>query len=323
MVARTRPAAAVAFVDTMDCLPVAEIPAGDGWTYEIKLDGYRLEAVKNNGRVTLYSRRKNVLNAKFGSIAQGLADLPDGTILDGELVALDAKGVSNFNLLQNFKSARQQIHYYAFDVLAHQGVSLIENPLTERRKILEAVLPRRPGITQSAVETGAATQILKFVKAHGLEGVIAKRAEGAYEPGKRSGAWTKTRLDLGQEFVVGGYTPGSNGFDALLIGFYRKGDLVYAAKVRAGFVPASRRAVARLFAGKTIANCPFVNVPEAGGGRWGEGLTADKMKECIWLTPELVVRVNFREWTGADHLRHTTYVATRDDKDPRKVVRET
>lgn len=307
----------------MDCLPVADIPQGEDWTYEIKLDGYRLEAIRHKSKVTVYSRRKNILNEKFGYIAEALSGLPDRTIVDGELVALDEKGISNFNLLQNFKSARQQIHYYAFDVLVHKGKSLLEHPLSERREILGEILPQNDHISLSVVETRSATQVLKFVRKHGLEGVIAKRADSAYEPGKRSGLWTKTRVDVGQEFVVGGYTPGSNGFDALLVGFYRGKDLIYAAKVRAGFVPATRREVSRGFAKLETRKCPFVNLPEVGGGRWGEGLTAEKMRECVWLKPQTVARIEFREWTGADHLRHTKFVALRDDKDPRKVVRET
>jgi ATP-dependent DNA ligase len=105
----------------MECLPVAKVPTGREWTYEIKLDGYRLEAVKNKGRVRLYSRRRNILNRKFGYIAEALEDLPDGTVLDGELVALDTDGYADFNMLQNFKSAEQRIHYYAFDLLMHKG----------------------------------------------------------------------------------------------------------------------------------------------------------------------------------------------------------
>jgi ATP-dependent DNA ligase len=107
-----------AFIETMDCLPVEKLPEGSEWTYEIKLDGYRLEAVKSNGKVTVYSRRHNVLNEKFGYIADALKKLPDETVLDGELVAVDESGKTDFNLLQNFKSAASNIHYYAFDVLS-------------------------------------------------------------------------------------------------------------------------------------------------------------------------------------------------------------
>jgi len=310
-----------AFTETMDCLPVSEVPEGPEWTYEIKLDGYRLEAVKTKGKVTVYSRRHNVLNEKFGYIADALAKLPDETVLDGEIVAMDAEGRSNFNLLQNFRSAELKIHYYAFDVLMHKGKSLIDRPLTERREILAKILPQNDHVSLSAVSTSA-SQMLKFVKEHGLEGIVAKRSDSVYEPGKRSGLWSKYRVNLSQEFVVGGFTPG-NPFDALIVGFYEGKDLMFASRVRAGFVPATRREVFSKIKGLKIAKCPFSNLPEKEPGRWGQGLTAEKMKSCIWVRPKLVVRIDFAEWTGGDKLRHTKFVALRDDKDPRKVIRET
>jgi DNA ligase D-like protein (predicted ligase) len=316
-------AAKVTFIETMECLPVSKLPEGHEWTYEIKLDGYRLEAVKNAGcHVTLYSRRRNVLNEKFHYIATALDDLPDSTVLDGELVAIDSKGRTDFNLLQNFRSAETQIHYYAFDILAHKGKDITQLPLDERRALLAKILPRNDHISLSVVEHGSAAQILKFVKQHGLEGVIAKRADSVYEPGKRSGLWTKTRINLGQEFVVGGYTPGAQGFDALIVGYYRGKDLMFAARVRAGFVPATRREVFAKIKTLKIPNCPFANLPEGSEGRWGQGLTAEKMKGCVWVKPKMVVRIDFAEWTGAGKLRHTKFVAHRDDKDPRKVVKE-
>jgi DNA ligase D-like protein (predicted ligase) len=311
------------FIESMECLPVEQIPKGPQWTYEIKLDGFRLEAVKNSGETVLYSRRRNVLNKKFHYIADALKKLPDATVIDGEVVALDQKGRSSFTLLQNFRSAETRIHYYAFDILVYRGRYLMDRPLVERRAVLEKVLPRNDHISLSAVDHGSGAKMLKFIRQHGLEGVIAKRSDSIYEPGKRSGAWSKHRINLGQEFVVGGYTPGTQGFDALIIGFYRGKDLIYAARVRAGFVPATRQAVFTQIKGLTAKKCPFVNLPELGDGRWGQGLTAEKMKECIWLKPEAVVRIDFLEWTGADHLRHTKFVGMREDKDPRKVVRET
>jgi DNA ligase D-like protein (predicted ligase) len=322
MASKSPKGASASFIETMDCLPAAKIPEGPEWTYEIKLDGYRLEAVKRKGAVTLYSRRKNVLNQKFGYIAEALEDLPDETVLDGELVGLDEQGISSFNLLQNFKSAAAQIHYYVFDVLMWKGKSLLDRPLHERRDILAKIVPRNDHIDLSVVDTRSASAILKFVKQHGLEGVIAKRGDSKYELGKRSGLWTKTRINLGQEFVVGGYTPG-NPFDALIVGFYGGKDLLFAARVRAGFVPATRREVFAQIKSLKTSKCPFVNLPESAPGRWGQGLTAEKMKSCFWVKPEVVVRIDFAEWTGADKLRHTKFVALRDDKDPRKVVRET
>jgi DNA ligase D-like protein (predicted ligase) len=309
------------FIESMECLPVSKIPEGPQWTYEVKLDGYRLEVVKEKGKITLYSRRRNVLNQKFGYIAEALKDLPDGTVLDGELVALSAEGHADFNMLQNFRSAEHQIRYYAFDVLMHKSKSFIDRPLAERRAVLGKTVPDHPKISLSAVDTSA-SRILKFVNQHGLEGVVAKRADSVYEPGRRSGAWSKYPVNLGQEFVVGGYTPG-NPFDSLIVGFYRGKDLLFAARVRAGFVPATRREVFAKIKGLKISKCPFVNLPEAAPGRWGQGLTAEKMKSCIWVKPGVVVRIDFAEWTGADKLRHTKFFAIRDDKDPRRVVRET
>ena len=306
----------------MECLPVADLPEGPEWTYEIKLDGFRLEAVKSRGTTTLYSRRGNVLNRKFPYIAQALSALPDLTVLDGELVAIDSDGRSNFSLLQNFRSAEYQIHYYVFDILIRKGKQLTHLPLEERRAILDTVVPRNDHIDISAVKKGSASTILKFVVRHGLEGVVAKRRDSFYEAGQRSGSWSKHRINEGQEFVIGGYTPGTNGIDSLIVGFYRGRDLIYSARVRAGFVPATRRQVFEQIKGLRSSRCPFVNLPETGDGRWGQGLTAEKMRKCVWLRPEAVARVDFREWTGADHLRHTKFVGLREDKDPRKVVRE-
>jgi DNA ligase D-like protein (predicted ligase) len=319
---RKWPPAKVAFIESMECLPVAKLPDGPGWTWEIKLDGYRLEAVKQSGETMLYSRRGNVLNQKFQSIADALKKLPDSTILDGEVVALDANNRSDFNLLQNFRSAETGIHYYVFDILMLKAKLLTQLTLDERRAILAKALPINDHISLSVVDRGPATHILKFVQKHGLEGVVAKRGDSVYEPGKRSGLWSKHRINQGQEFVVGGYTPATQGFDALILGFYRGKDLYFAARVRAGFVPATRREVFAKIKHLKTAKCPFVNLPEQSAGRWGQGLTAEKMKGCVWLNPETVVRIDFAEWTGGDKLRHPQYVSLREDKDPRKVVKE-
>jgi len=307
----------------MECLPVKTLPEGPAWTYEVKLDGFRLEAVKQDGEVVLYSRRGNVLNKKFQYIADALKELPDSTILDGEIVALDADNRSDFSLLQNFRSAETKIHYYAFDALMHKGKPLTQQPLAERRAILEKILPINEHVSLSVFDSGSARRMVQFVRKQGLEGVIAKREDSLYEPGKRSGLWSKYRINLGHEFVIGGYTPGSNGFDALIIGFYRGKEFLFAARVRAGFIPATRKDVYKRIASLKITKCPFANLPQKEAGRWGQGLTAEKMKGCVWLKPKAVARFDFLEWTGADHLRHPKFVAMRDDKDPRQVVRET
>ena len=313
----------VGFIETMDCLPVPKIPEGPEWTYEIKLDGYRLEVVRSGGKTALYSRRQIVLNQKFNYIATALKDLPDGTVLDGELVALGPDGRPDFNLLQNFRSAESRIIYYAFDILIHKNRDLTGLPLSERRTIMDTVIKSAEHVALSQVSDRSAAEMLKFVKTHGLEGVVAKRSDSVYQPGQRTGLWSKYRINLGQEFVIGGYVPSHLGVDSLVVRFYRGKDLIYAARVRAGLVPATRREIFEKIKHLKAPKCPFANLPEASAGRWGQGLTAEKMKECVWLRPEVVVQIQFLEWTGADHLRHTKFVVLRDDKDPLKVVRET
>jgi DNA ligase D-like protein (predicted ligase) len=310
------------FIEPMECLPAEQIPEGGLWTYELKLDGYRIEAVKTGGKVTLYSRRGTDLSQRFKSIVSALASLPDETVIDGELVALDEQGKPNFNLLQNFRSSESHIMLYAFDVLARRGEDLRKRPLAKRREILASTVKPHEHLGISQVSHQTASEMLEFVKSHGLEGVIAKRADSIYEPGRRSGLWVKKRLNLSQEFVIGGYVPSHLGVDSIVIGVYRGKDLHYAARVRAGFVPLTRRQVFERIRPLETTKCPFVNLPEKDAGRWGEGLTAEKMKECVWVKPRIVAEIEFLEWTGADHLRHTKFVGLRDDKDPRSVGRE-
>jgi ATP-dependent DNA ligase len=254
-----------------------------GATEEVKLDGFRLEVIKDRGQVTLYSRNGNVLNKKFPYIAEALMGLPDGTILDGELVALDKEGKPNFGLLQNFRSAASRIHFYPFDILIQKRKNLMGSTLGERRAALHCLIVPSAHVSLSVVTQGSADEMLRMVKNHGLEGVVAKRVDGVYQPGKRTGLWAKHRINLGQEFVIGGYTPGSHGIDAIIVGFYRGKELIYAARVRAGFVPATRRKVFDEIKGLKTTKCPFANLPELSDGRWGAGLTAAKMKDCVWL----------------------------------------
>ena len=257
------------FIEPMECLPVATIPEGDQWTYELKLDGYRLEAVKSRGKVTLYSRRGIDLTKRFDYIAEALQPLPDETVIDGELVALDEQARPNFNLLQNFRSAASHITFYAFDIMTHQGKSVMDLPLVKRRAVLANVLVTNEHAGLSLFLEKTAAQMLRFVRSHGLEGIIAKRSESVYQPGKRTGLWTKTRVNLSQEFVIGGYIPSQLGLDSIVVGFYKGRDLYYAARVRAGFVPTTRRKTSEAIRHLKTPKCPFVNLPEKEAGRWG------------------------------------------------------
>ena len=166
------------------------------------------------------------------------------------------------------------------------------------------------------------SDLIQAVRAQGFEGLVAKRLDSTYASGQRSGAWRKMRVNQGQEFVIGGYTAGGRSFDALIFGYYEGNQLLYAARTRNGFTPASRADLMQRFHGRTIAECPFANLPEKRAGRWGQGLTKEKMADCRWLKPELVGQFEFVEWTADAHLRHARFIGLREDKNPQDISRE-
>jgi DNA ligase D-like protein (predicted ligase) len=311
-----------AFIEPMECLAVSKLPNGPQWVSEIKLDGYRVEAFRTSGGVMFHSRNGKSLAKKFPYIVEALHDLPPDTVIDGELVALDESGRPVFNRLQNYGDASQNIRHFVFDVIVLKGRDLTRVAFLERRALLAELPFNNPRIAISEFLTVSAETMLAAVKEQGLEGVVAKRKDSLYEAGKRSGAWLKHRVNNGQEFVIGGYTPGPNGVDAILVGYYRGDDLIYVARTRNGFVPASRRSLFRRLSPLRTGDCPFSNLPETRKARWGEAMTAEKMKECLWVRPDLVAQIDFLEWTNADHLRHSKFVGLREDKDPRRVTKK-
>jgi DNA ligase D-like protein (predicted ligase) len=272
--------------------------------------------------IQLFSRNNNNLNSRFPVIAETLAGLPNETLIDGEIVALDDAGRPAFNLLQN-EGTDPDVYYYAFDALIYRGRSLLTRPLDERRKVLAAVLADVDDPVRTAVTLAApVSDLMAAVKRFGLEGIVAKRRGSHYESGRASGAWLKVRVSAGQELVVGGYLPGARPFDALLVGYYNGSALHFVAKVRTGFTAKAKAEIAARFAGLEGEKCPFDNLPERKNARGGLALTMEAMKQCRWLKPKLVVQVAFTEWTLNGHLRHASFVALRDDKDPRDVVHE-
>jgi ATP-dependent DNA ligase len=196
--------------------------------------------------------------------------------------------------------------------------------LTVRRDLIKRhVLPKLADpIRYSPVLESSLNGLIRSVKQQGLEGLVAKRRDSKYEPGLRSGAWIKMRVNQGQELVIAGYTPSPKNFDALVIGYYENGKLMYAARTRNGFTPASRAELFRKLKPLEITDCPFANLPEKKAGRWGAGLTAAKMAECRWVKPVLVGQFEFVEWTEDAHLRHSRFVALREDKKAKEVSRE-
>jgi bifunctional non-homologous end joining protein LigD len=316
--------AKASFIPPMLLQRVSSLPDGPQWSYEVKLDGYRVLAVKANGKVLLRSRNNKDFNAKYPSIAKALASLPDETVIDGEVVALDASGRPSFNLLQNVGSSKANLVYYVFDILVLEGKDVMQEPLSVSHDMLrERVLKGlKEPVRESPQLSASLPELVKAVRAHGFEGIVAKRLDGRYEPGQRSGAWLKMRVNQGQEFVIGGYTPGAGSFDALIFGYYEGSNLLYAARTRNGFTPVTRGQLYRRFQGLEIAECPFTNLPESRSGRWGVGLTSEKMEQCRWLKPVLVGQFEYLEWTPDNHLRHARFIGLRDDKNPREVRRE-
>lgn len=317
------PKTEASFIEPMECLSVSKLPEGLEWLWEIKLDGYRALAVKSGTGVTLFSRRRKSLNRQFPYIVGALADVPAGTVVDGEVVAIDDSGRPDFNLLQNSRADASRIQYYIFDLLCWEDRDLTRVPLVERRALLKSVVViREKRIRIADYFEAAPNDLLAAVREQGLEGIIGKRKDSVYQPGKRSGAWIKYRVNRGQEFVIGGYFPGPHGFDSLIIGYYDGDRLMYVARTRNGFVPASRRQVFSRLKHLVTPTCPFANLPETRRSRFGEELNAEKMKKAMWLRPEAVAQIEFLEWTEGDRLRHSKFVGLREDKNPRSVVKE-
>jgi bifunctional non-homologous end joining protein LigD len=233
----TRGAIKARFIEPMLLQRKERLPVGPDWLYEIKLDGYRALAIKNDGRAALRSRNDNDFSRRYPTIVKALAALPNETVIDGELVALDETGKPSFNVLQNYGSSPADVFYYVFDVLVLASRDVMGEPLASRRALLEKrILPKLHDPVRYSLELKASLpDLITSVKAQGLEGLVAKKRSGVYEPGQRSGSWQKMRVNQGQEFVIGGYTPSDRNFDALIIGYYEKGKLLYAGRTRNGF----------------------------------------------------------------------------------------
>jgi bifunctional non-homologous end joining protein LigD len=319
-----------AYIAPMKPLLVTALPkpAAD-WLYEIKFDGYRALALKGGAGAELRSASDKPLT--FPEVAEAVAALPCASaIIDGEVVALDAQGRPSFQLLQNLADSSDPppLCYYVFDLLELDKRDLRGLPAIERKallaKLLEGAAPSL--IRLSASLEGAPDRLVEEVRRVGLEGLVAKRRDSVYEAGRRSPNWQKFRILNEQEFVIGGYTaPGGTRthFGALLVGYYREGKLIFAAKVGTGFTEALLEKLHRQFQPMRREGCPFVNLPDSSAGRWSSGITASKMRTCVWLKPDLICQVRFAEWTREGGLRQPVFLGLRDDKPASAVVRET
>lgn len=311
------------FVAPMLATLVRTLPEGPQWEYELKLDGYRLQAVKQGDKVRLYSRRGSDFTKKFARIAASVSKIrAPSVVLDGEAVAVDEHGKPSFQMLQNRASlpAGWQLAYYAFDLLHLNGQDLKGLPLKERRALLEGVLGNS-GVLLSQSLPGTLRQIMAAVKQHGLEGIVAKRLDSKYQAGRRSDVWLKHPLKPKQEFIIGAFRLDGKRLELLLVGYFENGKLLFAGKVHQGLNPANRAALLKVLQPLRCDKCLFANLPTTKAGHWGEGVTAEEMTDYIWLRPQVVADIGFAEWTTGGVLRHAEFVALREDQVPTEVLR--
>jgi bifunctional non-homologous end joining protein LigD len=296
----------------------AEVPIGEGWLFEVKWDGYRAIGTMRSGELTLTSRNGNDLTERFRPIVSRIEraiKTPD-CVLDGEVCALDEQGRATFSAMQQGKTGTRYI-YVVFDVLEVEGEPLIDLPLTERRKRLEALIDRRNKVVQLSETFDDGHALYDAAKAQGFEGIVAKKADSRYFLGKRTRDWLKIKTHGRQEFVIAGYTRGqgrrSGGFGALIMGYYRDGELVYAGNVGTGFTDDEIDRLLAKLRPLERKKPPFATVPKMPKVR----------KDAVaWVAPELVAEVEFVEWTHDGRLRAPVYKGLREDKPTTDVRRE-
>jgi bifunctional non-homologous end joining protein LigD len=276
--------------------------------HEVKLDGYRMQAVIAGGASRLLTRSGLDWSARFPETTAALAKLPDA-VLDGELCALDAQGNPDFPALQAAMEAGTtgSLVYFTFDLLAGGGTQLLDRPLTERKAALAALLARRRGpirYVEHFAEPGEA--LLRSACRMGLEGIVSKRAEAPYRPG-RNLDWLKSKCRGGDEFVIGGYGAGAKGRMTLLLGAWRDGRLIHVGRVGSGIGAAEQAALEARLKKLRRATSPFANLAKAERG-------------AVWVEPRLVAAVDYAGWTGDGMLRQASFKAVREDKPPEEVA---
>jgi bifunctional non-homologous end joining protein LigD len=297
---------------------VAEAPEGPEWLHELKFDGYRMLAELDRGKVRLLSRRFKDWTAEFPGVTAAVAKLSaSGALIDGEVTVVQPDGRTSFQALQNARIGAH-ITFFVFDLLALDGDDLTGSPLEERKARLEQLVQPLCGnhgvICYSDHIIGHGRALFEFARERGLEGIISKRRDKPYIPGRGS-TWRKTKCRLRQAFVVGGFTDpeGSRpGFGALLVGYYASGKLVYAGNVGTGFsdkLLQDLRSLLEMIEQPTSAFSPEPQRSWTGGKRH-------------WVEPKLVCEVAFSEWTTDGRLRHQSFQCFRADTPAGGVVRE-
>ena len=307
-----------------------DLPEGDGWVYEVKWDGMRALAFLDAARLRIQSANERDVTVSWPDLVGLPAALPVATaLLDGELVATDGDGRPSFGRLQQRmhitnpaealrRAAEVPVVYVVFDLLHLDGHDLTTLPLADRRRLLDEVLEPGPAWRLSPFHNdGAALLVAAYER--GLEGVVAKRLDSHYEPGKRTRTWRKVKVRRRQEMVVGGWLPGegvrTGRLGALLVGYHdRAGDggpLRFAGRVGTGFTEAELARLSSLLGPLTSDHCPFDPPPPRNALARG----------ATWVRPELVAELAFAEWTGDERLRHPSYLGLRTDKPAAEVTR--
>ncbi|MDQ3126876.1 MAG: DNA ligase D [Chloroflexota bacterium] len=301
------------------------------WLFEIKWDGYRVEAVVRDGTVKLWTRSLKDAETYFPNLLSPPTWIDAReAIVDGEVVALDDEGRPDFSLLQERISQRRgsaaggslgPLVYEVFDLLHLDGRSLLGVPLEDRKRLLRSVLRETSRVRFASHVVGEGLAFMAAAEARGLEGIVAKLRRSRYEPGKRSPAWLKLKFRPEQELVVGGWTPGEGNardLGAVAVGVYEDGKLRFAGKVGSGFTATTRKRLLDAMAPLAVDAPPFdPPPPQDYRGRWGGDLGG-----VTWIRPELVIRAELGGWTRDGHVRQTSFKGIEPGRDPLLVVRE-
>ncbi len=296
----------------------------EGWSYEVKWDGFRTLCYLEKGEVEIRSRNNKDFNKKFYPIYDALKTWKIDAVIDGEIAVLNEKGAPNFNALQVWRSeADGQLVYYLFDVLWLNGYNLTQAPLLERRKVLQQIIPKSDFLRLSENFAVTGTEFFELADKMGLEGIIAKKNDSPYTPNIRSKQWLKIKTQKHQEAVIAGYTKNENSskkFSALLMGVYEGKELIFIGPVGTGFDSKMQSDLLEKMKPLITDKCPFNEVPDYNKP---SRFRPDPPKaEVTWLKPKLVAEVTYRASTNDGSMRHPSFKGLREDKSAKDVVRE-